>query len=73
MKWPVPDIAAVEFAECAIAIGDEVNIAGTPAREVQVADRGERGFRDEPGTQLVFSGDVYALKAPASTGSRGRG
>ena len=69
MKWPVPDIAAVEFAECAIAIGDEVNVAGTPLREVDVADQGERGFRDEPGTRLVFAGDSYVLKAPASSSS----
>jgi hypothetical protein len=67
LKWPVPDIAAVEFAECAIAIGDEVNIAGTPSREVDVADQGERGFRDEPGTQLVFAGNSYVLKAASSS------
>lgn len=61
-RWWVPDIAAVELAESVIAVGDEVDIAGTPSREIIAADQGERGFRDAPGTQLVFSGKTYVLK-----------
>jgi hypothetical protein len=64
-RWWVPDIAAVELAESIIAVGDEVDIAGTPSREVSAADQGERGFRDAPGTELVFSGKVYVLKGQA--------
>jgi hypothetical protein len=62
LRWPVPEIAAVELAESVIAVGDEVDIAGTPSREASAADQGERGFRDAPGTQLVFSGKTYVLK-----------
>ena len=59
MGWHVPDVAAVTVAETVVAVGDTVDVAGTPMREAQAREPGERGFRDAPFTQLVFSGDVY--------------
>ncbi len=68
--WGVPEIAAVTIAESVIAVGDIVDVAGTPVREARADDVVERGFRDAPLT-LMFSGEVYvrgvgARKAVAS-------
>jgi len=59
LGWHVPEIAAVTVAETVVAVGDTVDVAGTPLREAQAEDPVERGFRDAPSTQLVFTGDVY--------------
>jgi len=67
MEWPLPEIAGVQISEHAIAIHDEVDVAGIPMREVHATEARERGFRDEPPTQLVFAGDVYVLKAGRTT------
>jgi hypothetical protein len=72
LGWHAPDIAAAIVSETVVAIGDLVDIAGTSLREVRANEAVERGFRDEPSTQLVFSGDVYVRGGGAPKLDRGK-
>ncbi len=50
------DVAQVEILEAIVAVGEDIEVAGTGTREPELREVGERGYRDElSASRLTFS------------------